>query len=110
MAVLERAFADRDAAAGDACAPLRRSAEAAPSRSRPLARALGKAVDGYLAFSSPAPPSPRSSCARSSTEAGGWPGPAESRAMRMRSPPCARSPEARPESVQPATPSSSSSR
>ncbi len=48
MATLERAFAERDAAAGNACAPLHRWAEDDGGGS--LERALREAVGGYLVY------------------------------------------------------------
>lgn len=49
VATLERAFADRDAATGNACAPLRTWAEEGGG-GRTLERALRQAVEGYLEF------------------------------------------------------------
>lgn len=43
-------FADREAAARDACAPLRGWAEEGSSGTQPLAPALREAVEGYLDF------------------------------------------------------------
>jgi AcrR family transcriptional regulator len=49
-ATLERVFADRDAAAGEACAPLHRWAEDEAGDVRSLERALRRAVGEYLSF------------------------------------------------------------
>jgi AcrR family transcriptional regulator len=50
LATLEKAFADREAAAADACLPLHRWAEGSADRVPPLERPLRRAVSGYLDF------------------------------------------------------------